>query len=266
MSSYKIYPSSFAAVKGSTTDGFSNNCPRFLAYKHLIRDRPEIPKLYMTTGHLVEEYIVAQLEADPEAIIVEREAVAKLEVQPGVTVSGRIDLIVKEKGEDWIWEIKSTSTRAALTKVINQGVVKVAQLGQLITYMVIKQIPRGVLSVSYVHFDKAVSRLEFETRNFRVTTTPGGTIYIDGIAHKDSVVDLLKFYKVIADAYVKPELPPKIANDKACLSCPFLKVCENNPKVREDFDRLGKELDETINQRVTPKVVKLQCHNIRGKL
>jgi hypothetical protein len=222
--------------------------------------------LYKTTGFLVEELIIAQIEKNPDMKLISREEPAKHEVVSGVMISGRIDAIVEQDGKEVIWEIKSTSSRSALTKVINQGEVKVSQLGQLITYMTIKSIPRGVLSVTYVHFDRDITKVDFETRNFKVTTSLDGTIYIDGIRYKHSVVDLLTFYKVIADALTQPELPPKIANEKACLRCPFQKVCEKSPKVRDDFDRIGKELDDEINKQATPMSAepKLNCHNIRG--
>jgi len=259
---YKIYPSSFALPSGVTTAAmYKEGCPRYFAFQHLNpNERSKIDSLYMATGRITEEFILSKLKAEGRQV--EAEVPIKVELKGGVTISGRADAIVDGKT---IYEIKSTVSRSKLYSVINKGEINKQHLGQLLTYMSLLNINHGVLCTSYLHFDKSLDSLKFETRELEVRVDIEGNLYLDGKMHHETVVEFLRFYKIMADAATLPQLPPMTTNDNACKNCPFDKICKKSPKDKSEFARLvNKHADELTvsSSSYTPKI---HSHNVKEK-
>jgi hypothetical protein len=266
----KIYPSNFALPQGSTTKAvFNSGCPRYQAYKHKLQEEDNFDELHKATGRLVEELVFAKLTKDPNIIKVEREVSLRTELGNGVFVSGRADFIVTNKdGNKVVYEVKSTLSRYSFGEQVKKGIIRPSHLGQLLTYLGILGLTEGVVWLSYVHFNRDINQLDFETREWEVKLD-GDKIYIDGELAEWTGTELMRFYKIMYDAHTKPELPPKTSEvEKACMKCPLYSACENNPKDR-------KEYADYINNNIKPEQggtsstikpnfkAKIQHHNIK---
>jgi len=263
----KIYPSSYTLPQGSTTKAvFNSGCPRYQAYKHELDEDIEFDELYKATGRLVEELVFANLSKDPNIIKVERELPLRTELGKGVFVSGRCDFIATDiEGKKVVYEVKSTLSRYSYSEQVRKGIIRSSHLGQLLTYLGILGLTEGVVWLSYVHFNKDINQLDFETREWKVKLD-GDKIYIDGELAEWTGTQMMRFYKIMYDAHTKPELPPKTSEvEKACIKCPLYKACENNPKDREEYA-------DYINNNIKPEPggtlktnfkAKIQNHNVK---
>lgn len=255
----KIYPSSFALPQGDTTAAkYPKGCPVYNAFSMLDSTPQDFPEIYNIIGTLAEERQAAVLKA--QNLKFEREVPVQYRLSPQAIISGRIDFITSDKV---IYEVKATISQAKRRRVITQGHIDIENLGQLITYMSIVKTTHGVLSVSYLHFDKAIQQLEFETREFKVYMDQKGNIEIDKQPFMYTGTQLLQFYKIMMNAQLNNAMPKKTTDSNACFSCPFQKICEKNPKEKTEFVRLvNLEGIAPIPRTHNPKIL---CHNTKEK-
>ena len=249
----KIYPSSFAEPKGATTNStYSNGCPTYEVFKNDLPKRGNIHPLYSAIGTIGEEYHIARL-----GTVKETEISVKYELTPGIIISGRYDGIC----DDFIYEFKTSLSKAVYTSVINNGQVKIEHLGQLITYMCILKRPKGKLCVAYAHFDKKVTALKFETRDF-VIEIRNDEIFIDNEKTEYTASGLMKFYSIVASAHSSESFPPMTSNDKACLYCPLQDLCAFGPRTKEEYRKKVTEIELVSSREFNPKI---QIHDTRPK-
>jgi CRISPR/Cas system-associated exonuclease Cas4 (RecB family) len=263
---FKIYPSSIAPVSGVTTNGYKEGCPRFFfAANTTTLERVDIPYLYKTIGDMEETRITSRLEKLYPDLTLEREVPVKFIVPPNLQVSGRVDIIAKNEDGTiaFIHEIKATVSRSMYSRVIKAHQIDEKHLGQLITYMTLLDVENASLSVGYYHFNRELTRLDIEEVQFKVELSKEtGSIFIDSNPYFKSAHDILKYYRIMADAVNNASLPPMTINKKACESCPFNNVCEKNPKSKEEFHRYLKE--QGVSESKAPFTPKINIHNTRS--
>jgi hypothetical protein len=249
----KIYPSSFAEPAGATTKTeYNSGCPVFEVFKRELPNRKEIDPIYSAIGTLGEEYHVARL-----GTVKEREIPIKYQLTDNIQISGRYDGICDE----FVYEFKTTISRSLYTSIINKGIYKMSHLGQLVTYMCLLKRSKGKLCVAYAHFDKDITSLKFEPRDF-IIEIRNDHIYVDDEPTKHTASGLMKFYSIIADAHLKKTFPPATINDKACFRCPLSDLCAFGTKDKSEFSKQIKEIEFVEVESGSPKI---QIHNTRKK-
>ncbi len=248
----KIYPSSFAPPAGNTLNAqYKESCPRYFAWsKTQPQEKFEIPLLYRAVG------LLAELRQKLALNDAEYEVPVKREISPGVIVSGRVDILTP----DCVYEIKATTSRSKFDSHIRKGIVLPTHLGQLVTYLALLGRSYGEIHWSYLHFNKARTAIEFETVKFAVRLE-GDNVYVNDNLHPQGAVNMLSFYRILADAVQSGELPPRTSNENACKSCPFAKICDKGPKDLTEFFREVSTVQTTRAEGT--REPELHCHDIR---
>jgi len=247
----KIYPSSFAEPIGATTNSkYSSGCPIYEVFKKELPQGKSIDPLYPAIGAIGEEFHIARL-----GTVKEREVKVQYQLTPKITISGRYDGICDE----FVYEFKTTLSRSLYSSIINKGKYEITHLGQLVTYMVMLKRPKGKLCVAYAHFDKEVTKLDFEVRDF-VVEIKNDHVYVDDELSEFTASGLMRFYSIIADAHLKKTFPPATINDNACFRCPLQNLCAFGTKDKEEFSSQIKQIEFVPAE---PIKAKIQVHNTR---
>lgn len=245
----KLYPSGIAPVFGYTTNSYKESCPRFYAMSRALGlPRGDIDELYKLIGRLAEEKVRQDLiAAKTPSQEITFEIPLRHEVAPGWMISGRYDALVRDRvnpGRTTLWEIKATISAGKKRRIFDQGELDVKYIGQLVTYMLLTEIPRGVISCHYFEFNEARSALKILSRNFGVVLDKD-RIFVDGkLWETHTVKDFTRYYALMMDAVEGVQLPAKTMNARACESCPFNLVCEKSPRSKEEFRSLFETLGE----------------------
>lgn len=223
-------PSSFNEVYGVTTNTqYPSGCFRFLSVRHLLRDKipkSDIHPIYQSIGTIGEERIFTLF---PDYV---REVPFEHEMVPGVVIRGRADGVSKSK----ILEVKNTISQSVRTNVVRKGNLPSTYLGQLLTYMWVFDKKEGLISVSYVHFNKLATELQFEERRFEITIDENGAVLVDGIKTIDSMNwYVTQFYTLLAHYITSNELAPMPITNRPCESCVLSDVCKSNIKSKHEF-------------------------------
>ena len=238
----KIYPSGMAKVVGAATEGFYNQCLRYQWSKY--RGDGEIPELYRTIGHLNEHRYLQKLQIDHPGAEIYAEVPVWYDLGEGCSISGRIDAVSRIDGVDSLYELKSTLSDYSRKAIVKGGDPGWSHLGQLVTYMIITDTMRGIYDISYISFTKEFN-VKFETREFLVTLNPEDatiTCQTEGLEDKIfPVAQFMQYYKARKKADLESTLPP--ASLTSCNRCPLQKVCEKNPKGKDEFNRLVENLE-----------------------
>jgi hypothetical protein len=249
----KIYPSSYAPVAGiSTNSKYKNGCLRYIVFKDDIPGpREDIHPIYQAIGTLGEEYMKAGLG---ELTAVEKPFKHYIEGED-FYISGRLDAM----DDEFIYEFKTSISRNFYTNIIRKGEINPNHLGQLITYMCIEDYKKGKIICAYAHFDKKLTGLKFEKREFLVEIDEFNTIHVDGEEH-GQVEEVLNFYANVIQAFKSTAMPPATIDDNACHFCPLKDLCEFSPKEKDAFRRIVKQLQVESENTREPKI---NIHDVR---
>lgn len=248
----KIYPSSVSPVTGCTTSGYNKSCPRYFSLSKLY-EQPwtEIHPIYKAIGTLgeamVQKKIEDQLKKEPKYQLL-IEVPVKHQVSDEWVISGRIDFWQKnllDADKSILWEVKTSLSAPKARRIIRDGIVDPDHIGQLVTYLVITNLTRGVYSFTHLKYTPKNSVIEENTREFRVELKDN-LIYIDDVLwEQHTVLDYIQFYRLMMEASESKDLPAKTNNQYACMSCPFSATCSRNPSSRDEFDTIYSELGPT---------------------
>ena len=189
-----IYPSQAAFMWGETVlTQYSSGCLRaILISAHGVRE--SFPAVYADVGAAHEAWYEGQQGSNPNILSYEREVPVKRDIPgvPGVTYSGRIDVLEQYAFGPVIVETKGTISKDTRLSVIRKGIVKLNQLAQIVSYMIATEIPRGRLVVGYYEYDlEQVTFRHCEGREFKIEIDDHGMILVDRIASGYSVMDAL---------------------------------------------------------------------------
>lgn len=210
----------------------------------------EFPDLHKAVGRIGEEYALAQIEGPKET---EKPVTAGIN---GVLISGRIDC----KTSDCIYEFKTSISRTKF-KDIREAKLDIHHLGQCVTYMAIEGVVKGCVVHNYVHFDKALTGLQFRSRWYNIEIRDDEFVYVDG-NKQEPVRYYLRFYVTIRDAHNSDSLPPMTMNENACKYCLLLDLCALGAKDKETFRRQVQQLTPPPASDYTPKI---EVHDTRDK-
>ena len=252
----KIYPSSFATPVGHTTDSkYNKGCIRYQVFKDdLTIEKTNIHPMYQAIGTLGEAFIIAKLEGE-KVVFTDIEKPFKYQLDDDFYISGRFDAACS----DYIYEFKTSISKVFYSTIIRKGVINPDHLGQLITYLCVEERTKGKLICAYAHFDKKLTSLKFETREFDVEICDGD-IFVDNEPYGASVTDLMKFYANVVQAHKDPAFPPATINDNACNYCPLADLCAFGPKVKAEFSREVAKIEGVEEIKREPKI---QIHNCK---
>lgn len=255
---YKLYPSSAIPTTGVTTAGFADSCPRYYwANSVQPQERGEIHALYSAAGVIAEERALHKIQATGRPF--RRELPVSYVMGDNWIISGRVDFVLESPTE--IIEVKSTLSRWKFDNVIRGNVIDPKHIAQLVTYMTILKATVGMLSTSYLHFNRKLTAVEIETKELKIEIL-GASIKIDGELWEYSVRDILNFYRVMQHAILDPSLPPKTLNLMACKTCPWLLACESAMSKQDFLGRFQKYGVNPIKLELHPTI---QKHDIRRK-
>lgn len=265
----RLYPSSSAFMWGDTVlTEYDSGCLRSI----LLRAHgavTSIPKVFERVGAAHEDWYENVLKQDPTLITFSREVVIKqpIEGAEGVLYSGRMDVLAAHKAGTVIHETKGTISKNSRLSVIRKGLVKLNQLAQLVSYMIVKQVPRGKLVVGYYEEDEHGALVHQEGREFKVEIDDSGSILVDGTPSGYSVFDQIAHRqaaaKVLAGNVVAAR--PDKWDQKwggPCGNCVFKSACDRYDQGQfatvEEYIDAGREAarDAEANKGVEPEPFK----------
>ena len=242
----KIYPSSIGKIQGASIIGYNSSCLRYQAVSDIL-PRFQIDPIYQAIGLIGEKRHIARIDNSNLKI----EVPIKVDIGGGDIISGRMDAIDEINGI--IYEFKTTISKSK-RKDLAVGRIPFYWLGQLLTYMILKDVVNGRLCASYAHFDLSLGGLQFEDFIYKVQIC-GDTVEVDNVPQDISLKDIIQYYRLVQRARHSKELAPRIINNEACKSCPLQKICDANAKDRDEFNRLVNESAiEAVPLSYTPKI------------
>lgn len=258
-SKYKLYPSSAIPTTGVTTAGFADSCPRYYwANSVQPQERGEIHALYTAAGVIAEERALHKARSLDRPF--KRELPVSHIIDNNWTISGRADFVLDDPLE--VWEIKSTLSRWKFDNVIRGNVIDPKHIAQLVTYMTILKAAVGVLSTSYLHFNRKLTAVEIETKELKISLGDADSISIDNEPWIYTVRDVLSYYRVMMTAVIDPSLPPKTLNPMACKTCPWLLACDTAASKQDFLERFRESGVNPVKLELNPIIEK---HDIRLK-
>ena len=235
----RLSPSKAAFTSmGLSETNYEKSCYRYTAWERRYEKDSEIDPLYIAMGAIDEARFAAKLTRAGLPFTREQDLATPI-AGSQVVIRGRYDF--KVTGPDGVYfvEKKSTLSKNRLRDIIVKGVVDPHHLAQLITYMVIDKVPRGVVSVTYWQWDDQIDGLVVgNEREFQVFITPGGDIEVDGQIYLRHVRSLQAWFKTAAKGMedadtVLPSRPkPGQAWSSPCRYCPLKDVCDQYDKTQ----------------------------------
>ncbi len=238
----KLYPSSAAFVLGDTVvTEYDSGCLRkiLLTSKGV---RGDIPAVYMRVGAVHEDNYAAGMANMQDVATFLREVPIKAPV-PGyetVMYSGRADFIADHRiavtgklgGKliEVIHETKATISKTTRLKVIRKGLVKTNQLAQLVSYMIQRQTPYGILFVGYYEENAEGELVCTESRRFKIFIDDEGAVYIDGMPSgftaQDQIAHRIAAARVLTEDVIG-ERPDgwNAPYSGPCVRCPHKMTC-----------------------------------------
>lgn len=221
----KIYPSSAAFMVGDLVFAqYSSSCLRNQLLASEGVKEPFNP-IHTKRGAIAEKrYEDALIAADADY---EREVPFKIEIEPGVVVSGRVDFKLSGSRID---EIKSSESLSVIQDVIKDGNPKEANVAQLITYLMAESLTYGSLVYSAFKWNKKAQVYEhIADRVFSVQLMARGEIYVDEklfrFHARDVVAHMLATARVIRNRSIASRPFNHKGFDGPCKRCAFATTC-----------------------------------------
>ncbi len=211
----KIYPSimNFGPLGLNRAD-FNGSCWRWVVSTMGVKK--EIDEAYAKLGTIWEEACTASLTTLGN-VEIEREVPFKAELEGGVIISGRADIV----GPDFIVECKAHYSRARYNSAPHED-----HIAQLVTYMMEFEKPKGMLMVAY--YEEAEDSTDLVQDGFKTFTVTiaedDNTILIDGNNYKFTLNDLADGYAALSRHLIAGTLP-EVPQGLACFTCPAKEIC-----------------------------------------
>lgn len=211
---------------------FEKSCFRYVTWERRYEKESDIDPLYIAMGAIDEARYAAKLTRAGLPFTREQDLATPISGSQ-IVIEGRYDF--KVTGPDGVYfvEKKSTLSKGRLKDIIVKGVVDPHHLAQLVTYMVIDKVPRGVVSVTYWQWDDQIDGLVVgNEREFQVFITPGGDIEVDGQPYHRHVRSLQAWFKTAAkgmedaDKALPSRPKPSQGWQNPCRFCPLKDVCD----------------------------------------
>lgn len=227
----KLYPSSAAFIEGLLVfTRYSSGCIRSqLLRTHGVRE--EIKAIHKERGAANEDWYGAELTKG--GVEFKREVAFNFSVcdEPNAVLSGRIDYLINpDSDQREIHELKSTESPNVLREVIRKGNYNLANVAQIVCYLMAERCTRGKLVHQYYKKSKAGDYQAGERREFIVTIESDGQILVDGKGCGFAVRNLLEYFTEAAKAIHEGRITPRPAHSEAfdgpCKFCPFSGACD----------------------------------------
>jgi hypothetical protein len=218
-----VNPSSAAFIKnGELITDYPSGCLRKLLISAYLTEKKEIDQIYQDVGRLNEDRYEAQLYNDQPWPYHKEKAFKVPEpfgINPDIMLSGRCDFITYEDTGMVVHECKGSIGRAAKDAIM-YGIVKTGHLAQLVFYLTVFKITRGILSVGLY-----TPRLKFvAARDFDITLNAQGKVLVDGAECgfnvKDQLQHQLKSVETLDQEAMASRLAPNV-----CKYCDYVGIC-----------------------------------------
>lgn len=214
----KVYPSSLSFSVGDYYQAENeSSCWRYQQFA-IGAPRVEIDKRYQELGNLHEENHALSIQA-------EREVPFKRQVTDTVTLSGRVDFLLK----DSIDECKASFGKTAVQNAV-KGKPKLAHLAQLVCYLLEFGFSRGRLIYGY--YEQGSQGYVRKSQAIVPVTIVEGSVLVNGqhSGHKseDLVNTILKLGEHLQSDIPAPK-PAAAGYNSPCKYCPLASICEQNP-------------------------------------
>ncbi len=217
----KIYPSSLTFMKGRLVYAeYSSSCLRkVLLSMHGIKE--PFPEHLRDAGAANEESYETTLKKAQTPY--ERELPVTMVIAPGVLLSGRIDFLIDSSR---IVELKRVTSSSSWSKLKAAGAPRLANVAQIVSYMLAKELDSATLAYSYN------SRGKEHEIHFSITIDLQGRILVDGQDFGFEVENILKFMQTAADNYNNGVVWDRPLNwdskfASPCTYCHFKTACDS---------------------------------------
>lgn len=255
----KINPSSAAFLWDNLviTD-YSSGCLRAILMNSKGIREASIPKAYAEVGEAHEKQHELMLQSSDQVVAYVREYAVKVPVAgyEDIMYSGRIDFLCNYLSVGKVvHETKGTISKNTRLKVLRKGEVKVNQLAQLVSYMIVVKTTKGKLFCAYYELDNGVLQKQ-EERVFKVEIDDSGAIFIDGTQSQFTVQQQMAHRNMSAKV-VQNDLiydRPDKWNQKfggPCTSCVFKRTCD----AYDDIPMTVEEFCDSAKQDIALKAV-----------
>lgn len=256
----KVYPSASAFMDGKMCNTqYSSGCHRMILAK-ACGLKSNIPEKFMIMGELNELRFYRKLVDSGKYSVILDEISIKTPTGIGsVVYSGRTDFLTLKSDSD-TWEVheNKSSMSSSTLGAAKRGEVKLNQLAQLVSYMVMHSLPVG-----YLHIDgysekkikgtdevEIVPKIRRDTKlphsyTFVVSLSENRDILVNGRLTGFTTIDYVNHLKTTAEMLNKPYIadrPMSAEDERGCCSwCEMKYVCD-----KADQDNLT--VDEFINE------------------
>ena len=227
-----VGPSGAAFTTGSAIEAESTSqCPRYwLAKKNGFRTK--IDPLYGAIGELSEVMFKTKHRKTHPDDTIESQVPIEKDLSEHSAIFGYLDMIItKPDGSKVVVEKKAHISSNVRLEVIRKKQVKASHVAQIVTYMIVTDIPKGQIVCDFYELNYDCDKLhQSEGITFDVEIKDR-KIYIDGVEYKHMVTDLAKFYKFIDNAVKLDTLPnrptkPTTSRSSVCTYCPLNNHCD----------------------------------------
>jgi hypothetical protein len=230
----KLYPSSLTFAIGDVLDcEYNSAC---ILYQYLQDGRrEEIPAIYQEVGAKWEDIIEAKLLK--EGCVYEKEKSIRVEVMPGITLSGRIDYYIN----DIIIECKAGIGKNFHKKIFDQNTVKTSHLAQVACYFLMTGKTRAKIMAGYF-----TDKLQFvKSKVFKITLESSGELYIDKIPSGRHMGDLIAALSIHKNQVI--QRPYNYTRwDGPCKFCRYNGICTSIDNGVLDLEEAKKEAKNVI--------------------
>lgn len=225
---FKLYPSSAFFTVGRYNDSrFESMC-----YRHIWLGahglRAPIPSRSSEMGADYENRVVEEvLDKDSEFT---REVPFKIELIPGVQLSGRVDFV----SDGQVVEAKSTASATAKKDILELGQYRTYNLAQTVLYMYYLGRPAGTLSYGVYKLNKKTDELEFVgRRDFDVKLSEAGAVTLDGSVTAYTAAAAVAPLVHVAEHLISDQVPDRPLSSlnasfaNPCAKCVFSSACNS---------------------------------------
>lgn len=229
----RLSPSKATWCMGDRVDTlYESSCPRYVVWERRFEKESAIDPMYKAIGDIDEaRYAAKQVQAGVPFL---REQEFSHPISGSqVTIEGRYDFRLDTEDGPVLVEKKSITSANRAREIIEKGLIDEKQLAQLVTYMAIHKIQNGrLVSTFWKWGDDLESYVVAGEREFTVTVTPAGEIYVDGMPFHRHLRSLQKWFQITAKGMDEsdrrlPERPlPKTGWQNPCAKCPLSAACD----------------------------------------
>jgi len=265
MQKLKLYPSASAFMDaGLVETQYSNGCQRMVLAKSFGYDEGPIPSVYMRLGAYDEDQFSEKLVDRGYSCVLEEIPFKFTIPDTAATLSGRMDFMVWEDDAvdaPLIIEKKATMSKPTIYAA-RKGRVKINQLAQLVSYLVVHDLPRGILHLNGYKLNKKegpefIPTFERATKKvdefaFEITFSKNREILVNGVMSGFTVLNYVDYLQSSAQMLTTPYLPKRPGNadggwNSPCNFCKIKGICDSADSNQETT------VNDFIIQTLTPQ-------------